>query len=98
MNIFSIESFNAFSFEHIIIIGIFLAIIVGIGVLGNRYKNNHKVVLLITKILIGITIFQEIFDYSNRYFNGTMYLWQDLPLHICNYVLFISVIASTSIR
>ena len=73
---------------------IFFALItIGIGFLGNRFKNNQNFILLVTKTLIGITIFQEIFDYSNRYFNGTMYLWQDLPLHICNYILFISVIA-----
>ncbi|SVE12194.1 uncharacterized protein METZ01_LOCUS465048, partial [marine metagenome] len=92
-NFFSLESFEAFSFGHIAILGIFLAITIGIGFLGNRFKNNHKTTILITKILIGITIFQEIFDYLNRYLNGTIYLWQDLPLHICNYVLFISVIA-----
>ena len=92
-NFFSLESFEISSFEHIAILGIFLAITIGIGFLGNRFKNNHETTILITKILIGITIFQEIFDYSNRYLNGTMYLWQDLPLHICNYVLFISVIA-----
>ena len=92
-SLFSLKFFETFSTEHIAIFGIFAALTIGIGFLGNRFRDNHNFVLLVTKILIGISIFQEIFDYSNRYFNGTMYLWQDLPLHICNYVLFISVIA-----
>ena len=92
-NLFSLETFKAFSLEHIIILIIFSVIIFGIGFLANRFKDNHSALVLITKALIAITIFQEICDYLNRYINGTISLSVDLPFHICNYVLFMSILA-----
>lgn len=90
-NLFSLQ-FRSFSLEHFIIFGIFLIITIGVGFLGRHFRDNHGSIILITKVLIGIAIFQEVCDYLNRYLNGDMYLWQDLPLHIGDYVFFISII------
>jgi len=91
-NLFSLETFKTFSIQHIIILLIFTVIILGIGFLANRFKDNHTSIALITKILILITVLQEICDYLNRYINGTVSLNVDLPFHICSYVLFISIV------
>ncbi len=91
-NLFSLETFKVFSVQHIIIFAVFTAITFGIGFLANRFRDNHATMVLITKALIAITIFQEICDYLNRYINGTVSLSVDLPFHICNYVLFISIV------
>ena len=91
--LFSLDSFSLFSNQHIYILLIFLILTVFITALANAIKNNRKAILFITKILIGFTVFQEICDYSNRYMNDALSLAIDLPFHICNYVLLLSVIA-----
>ena len=92
-NIFSLDSFSMFSFEHLVILSVFTIIIISVAIIGFYSVNNSRLILLISKILIGFTVFQEICDYLNRYFNGTLSWSIDLPLHICNYVLFLSIIA-----
>ena len=94
LNLFSLESFTIFSSAHLIILLLFSAATFGIVFLGfylNK-NDNSRLILLISKILIGVTVFQEIGDYLNRYLNGTLSLSVDLPFHICNYVLFLSII------
>jgi len=92
-NLFSLESFSIFSLEHKIILSLFTVITFVTALIGNYSRKDGELALLGAKILIGITIFQEICDYLNRYFNGSLQLSVDLPFHICNYVLFLSVIA-----
>ena len=92
-NLFSLNSFQAFSFHHIIILSIFTLIIVGVAFLGVRCRDNNRVLKGITYGLIVFTVIQEICDYLNRYINGTVSLEIDLPFHICHYVLFMSIIA-----
>ena len=91
--LFSLDSFYLFSSQHIYILLIFSIPAILITVLANAVKNDSETVLLITKILIGFTIFQEVCDYSNRYMNDALSLSVDLPFHICNYVLLLSIIA-----
>ena len=92
-HLFSLDTFSIFSFEHLIIFLFFLFLTFIIGFYGYSVKGNIKSVHFATKILISVTIIQEICDYLNRYFNGSLSLSVDLPFHICNYVLFLSVIA-----
>ena len=82
-----------FSFEHLIIFLIFTVITVAVAIFGRFLKDNHSLIIFITKILIGLTIFQETCDYLNRYFNGTLSWEVDLPLHVCQYILFLTIIA-----
>ena len=93
-NLFSLDSFLIFSQQHLIILLIFTCITVGLSILGNRLRKNKnsELILLISKMLIGFAIIQELLDYTNRYLNGTLSLSVDLPFHICNYVLLLSII------
>ena len=95
LDLFSLNSFSIFSNAHFSILLIFTIITIGIAILGYYLKksNNSELILIVSKILIGLTIFQEFCDYTNRYFNGTLSLSVDLPFHICNYVLLLSIIA-----
>ena len=95
LNLFSLNSFSVFSSSHLAILLIFTFVAINVSWLGYRLRiaSNDDFILLFSKVLIGLTIFQEVCDYSNRYFNGTLSLSVDLPFHICNYVLFLSIIA-----
>ena len=92
-NLFSLDSFSIFSFEHKVILFLFTVITFAIAFIGNYLRQDKRLILLGTKLLIGTTVFQELCDYLNRYFNGSLQLSVDLPFHICNYVLFLSAIA-----
>ena len=91
-NLFSLDSFSVFNTNHLFILVIFSILALSVAAIGFYLRDDAKLVLLFSKILIGLTIFQECCDYLNRYINGNLELSVDLPFHICNYVLFLSVI------
>ena len=95
LNLFSLDTFSAFDQQHLIILLIFTCMTIIFSILGCHLRkvDNSEMILLVSKVLIGFTIIQELLDYMNRYLNGTLSLSVDLPFHICNYVLLLSIIA-----
>ena len=55
----------------------------------NLNPKNRRVV---STALICIGLLQEIFDYGNRIYFSELNWFEDLPLHICNYVFYIGLI------
>ena len=64
------------------------------GILG-FFIQSKKNIIKITYFLIGISAFQEIFDYTNRFFINDLYkvsIITDLPLQLCHVAYWFSVI------
>ena len=76
---------------------IMVAIWLVIAYIGYQIKlYNNKLLNRISFLLIGFSIIQEILDYINRLFLDDLYvitLSQDLPLHLCHFGFYFSLIA-----
>ena len=93
-NLFSLNTFSIFSQQHLVILLIFICITIMLSISGYYLRKTDKSewILLVSKVLISLTIIQELLDYTNRFLNDAVSLSVDLPFHICNYVLLLSII------
>ena len=57
---------------------------------GKKLSDKNRKLGSLALVVIGIL--QEIADYSNRIYFSELNLYEDLPLHICNYVFYIGLI------
>ena len=88
--IFSYQQVIQFDSTHICTILVCLLCFLLIPYLGNKLdKENQQ---LVSMLLIGIGLIQEILDYGNRIYFRDLNWFEDLPLHICNYVFYIGLV------
>ena len=78
-----------FGTNHIYILVFFLLIWVAVPMIALALKAYQK---HIAHSIFIFTIFQEIVDHLNRTIRGPLMLDVDLPLHICQYTLYLSTI------
>ena len=78
-----------FSEIHIYILLFWTLVCIFIPLIGVSFKSYSKSIAVLIFVL---TIFQEIVDHWNRTFGAPLSLEADLPLHICQYTLYLSTI------
>ena len=87
---FIYEQVVQFDSFHITTIGICLFFFVSVPLLSKclTKKRLHHIALF----LVSIGFLQEVVDYSNRIIFRNLSWSEDLPLHICNYMLYVGLV------
>ena len=87
---FIYEQVVQFDSFHIATIGICLFFFVSVPLLSKclTKKRLHHISLF----LVSIGFLQEVVDYSNRIIFRNLSWSEDLPLHICNYMLYVGLV------
>ncbi len=78
-----------FGKNHLYILAFWSLICIAIPLMGLSFKPYHKHISILIFIF---TIFQEIVDHWNRTIGAPLSLAADLPLHVCQYTLYLSTI------
>ena len=87
--LFTYQQVNQFDRVHILTILICFLCFFLIPFFGKKLNTNKRRVASTSLIFIGLL--QEVFDYGNRIYFSELNWFEDLPLHICNYVFYIGL-------
>ena len=88
--LFSYQQVNQFDITHVLTISICFLCFFLIPFFGKRLNREKQRIVSVSLICIGLL--QEVFDYGNRIYFSELNWFEDLPLHICNYVFYIGLI------
>ena len=86
----SYQQVNQFDSVHILTITICFMCFFLVPFFCKKLNTDKR--RIVSTALICIGLLQEIFDYGNRIYFSELNWFEDLPLHICNYVFYIGLI------
>ena len=86
----SYQQVNQFDSVHILTITICFVCFFLVPFFCKKLNTDKR--RIVSTALICIGLLQEIFDYGNRIYFSELNWFEDLPLHICNYVFYIGLI------
>ena len=86
----SYQQVNQFDSVHILTITICFICFFLVPFFCKKLNTDKR--KIVSTALICIGLLQEIFDYGNRIYFSELNWFEDLPLHICNYVFYIGLI------
>ena len=86
----SYQQVNQFDSVHILTITICFTCFFLVPFFCKKLNTDKR--RIVSTALIYIGLLQEIFDYGNRIYFSELNWFEDLPLHICNYVFYIGLI------
>ena len=86
----SYQQVNQFDSVHILTITICFMCFFLVPFFCKKLNTDNR--RIVSTALICIGLLQEIFDYGNRIYFSELNWFEDLPLHICNYVFYIGLI------
>ena len=78
-----------FGLNHLYILTACVLICVALPSIGTFIRPYHRYIAV---SIFAFTVFQEVVDHINRTFGSSLSLEVDLPLHICQYTLYLSTI------